>query len=96
MPLRTSNKKAVDLIRDRIAFTGSNFHGVIPSPDPNQIVMGEYAGQPIADDIKYAEYIVYSYSTPIAWFYGGGWSVVSDRFSSSTSRHQSIVRRATQ
>jgi hypothetical protein len=96
MPLRTSNKKAVDLIRDRIVFTGSNFHGVIPSPDPNQIVMGEYAGTLFVEDIKYAEYIVYSYSTPIAWFYGGGWNVTTDRFSATTSRHQSIVRRAIQ
>ena len=40
-------------------------------------------------------YVVYSYDTPIAWYsIPGGWHVVTQKFSRTTSRHQSIVRRA--
>lgn len=38
------------------------------------------------DDIRY---VVYSYSTPIAWWTGThGWHVVSQKFSPTTSKHQ--------
>ena len=30
---RTTNKNALQLISDRIAFTGSNFYGVVTPPD---------------------------------------------------------------
>ena len=39
-------------------------------------------------------YVVWSYNTPIAWCVNGGWHVVTQKFSRTTSRHQSIVRRA--
>lgn len=38
------------------------------------------------------EYIIYSYSTPIAWKSGGVWYVVSEKFSPSTTKHQSMAR----
>lgn len=38
------------------------------------------------------EYVIYSYSTPIAWKSGGVWYVVSEKFSPSTTKHQSMVR----
>lgn len=41
------------------------------------------------------DYIVYSYSTPIAWHtVDGEWFVVAQKFSNSTARHKSIVRDA--
>lgn len=41
------------------------------------------------------DYVVSSYATPIAWHSGTyGWHVVDQRFSATTSRHQSIVRLA--
>lgn len=47
------------------------------------------------DDI---DYVVYSYSTPIAWHVHDDtepyWVQVDDGFSVTTSRHQSIVRQA--
>lgn len=38
------------------------------------------------------EYVIYSYSTPIAWKAGGVWHMVSQKFSPSTTRHQGMVR----
>ena len=40
-------------------------------------------------------YVVFSYGTPIAWHHGGEWGLVSAKFSVTTSKHQSVVRRAT-
>lgn len=39
-------------------------------------------------------YVVFSYSTPIAWFEPktGTWNVMGTKYSMTTSRHQSIVR----
>lgn len=39
-------------------------------------------------------YTVYSYGTPIAWFAGTRWTVVTDKYSVTTSRHQNAVTRA--
>lgn len=39
-------------------------------------------------------YTVYSYGTPIAWFAGTRWTVVTNKFSVTTSRHQNAVIRA--
>lgn len=39
------------------------------------------------------DYVVVSYATPIAWATPEGWYVVGERFSVTTSRHQSQVRR---
>jgi hypothetical protein len=46
-------------------------------------------------DLNAVMYWVYSYSTPIAWYTGcNGWYVVEQKFSSTTSKHQTYVRRA--
>jgi len=45
-------------------------------------------------DLNSVIYWVYSYSTPIAWYTPEGWYTVEQKFSSTTSRHQSVVRRA--
>lgn len=39
-------------------------------------------------------YTVRSYATPIAWHGKYGWEMSTDKHSSTTSRHQGIVRRA--
>lgn len=61
------------------------------------------------ESVKQADYVVYSYSTPIAWhinpysdtpptsddeYPGGYWVMPDDTYSPTTSRHQSIVRTA--
>ena len=38
-------------------------------------------------------YAVMSYGTPIAWLTPRGWHVVAQRFSVTTSRHQSVTLR---
>jgi hypothetical protein len=39
-------------------------------------------------------YVVMSYATPIAWFANGEWTVPDVKYSVTTSRHQSTVRKA--
>ncbi len=42
------------------------------------------------------EYVVYSYSTPIAWWSEAhGWTIPAVKYSATTSRHQSTARIAT-
>lgn len=38
------------------------------------------------------DYTVMSYDTPIAWLTGGKWYMPQDRYSTTTSRHQGMVR----
>lgn len=40
------------------------------------------------------EYVVYSYSTPIAWYAEGKWTMPNTKYSPTTSNHQSTVHRA--
>lgn len=46
-------------------------------------------------DAPFIDYVVWSYSTPIAWHYTDlsgtrtGWHVVAQKFSSTTTKHQS-------
>lgn len=42
----------------------------------------------------HADYVVFSYGTPIAWYTADGWYVVEQKFSVTTSKHQNYVRRA--
>jgi hypothetical protein len=50
--------------------------------------------QKFYDEVNFIEYAVYSYGTPIAWHTLGGWYVVEQKFSVTTSKHQNLVRRA--
>lgn len=45
-------------------------------------------------DVRDLRYVIYSYATPIAWQTPDGWVIPSDRYSATTSRHQSTVRQA--
>lgn len=49
----------------------------------------------LALGIEGADFVVYSYATPIAWSIGGSWIVPEVRYSVTTTRHQNLVRRAT-
>jgi hypothetical protein len=44
------------------------------------------------DSFRASTFAVYSYSTPIAWVTDGRWVIPSDRYSLTTSRHQSAAR----
>jgi hypothetical protein len=39
-------------------------------------------------------YVIFSYDTPIAWFYEGGWELDSRKYSVTTSKHQNIIKRS--
>lgn len=39
-------------------------------------------------------FVIFSYNTPIGWFYDGGWEIDSRRYSVTTSRHQGLIRKA--
>ena len=45
-------------------------------------------------DGRYPTYVVFSYSTPIAYCQDGAWYVVQQKFSVTTSKHQGVVRRS--
>lgn len=45
------------------------------------------------DDAGRIDFVVWSYGTPIAWHTENGWTMPDRRYSATTSRHQSQVRR---
>jgi hypothetical protein len=42
-------------------------------------------------DVREADYVVYSYATPIAWHSANGWTLPDVRYSVTTSAHQSKI-----
>lgn len=92
---RTSNTNAGDYIADRVAFTGNNLYGEIQPFDTVIYRTGQLPNeyeQQLRLDKPF--YIVYSYSTPIAWFSDKGWFIPEVKYSQTTSKHQNYVRRA--
>lgn len=47
------------------------------------------------DSVKSASYVIYSYSTPIAWYVDGKWTIPNVSYSRTTSVHQGKIRVAT-
>jgi hypothetical protein len=92
---RTSNQKAGDLIADRVGFTGNNLYGVV---QPFDSVVYQTGQLPIEFEqqlrLDKPFYIVYSYTTPIAWVSDKGWFIPEVKYSVTTSKHQNYVRRA--
>jgi len=92
---RTSNTKAGDLIANRVAFTGNNLYGVVTPYDSVTYTTGQLPIE-FQDQLKLdrPDFIVYSYSTPIAWHSNSGWFMPNCKYSVTTSKHQNYVRRA--
>jgi len=94
---RTSNAGASDLIASRIQFKANSMAGIIWNPQQTVGSMGfgrlDYDLVALMAQQK-PDYVVYSYGTPIAWHHAGGWEIPAVRYSVTTSKHQSIVRRA--
>jgi hypothetical protein len=91
---RTANKDALWYISNRTYFKGSNLYGIVQPPlDFYEPAIGRLPHNWI-NELKGSDYIVYSYGTPIAWFKNGEWLVPNLKYSQTTSRHQSLVRRA--
>lgn len=86
----------------RSFITGGSFYGRRRHPDSARMALpvhhrlgGDDLGQWRDDNEEcLIDYVVYSYSTPIAWHRSGlGWYIVDQKFSPTTSKHQSIIRR---
>jgi hypothetical protein len=98
MTTKTANQKAGDLIRERVAFKGSNLSGhYVPLVwDCFKPVTGYLSDVYVAQLHRdQPSYIIYSYGTPIAWWSTAtGWFIPEHKYSVSTSKHQTYVRRA--
>jgi len=83
--------QARDAILARVNFTASALSGAAGKRyETGRLNIDERATYAAAD----IDYTVLSYGTPIAWHTADGWYIVGQKFSQTTSRHQSQVRRA--
>ena len=95
----TSRKNAIGKIAKMEAFDGNSMCGRI-NPDGGYMSNGRIYGDAavlwrIDETAARIRYVVYSYATPIAWVRDNGeWVVPAEKYSATTSRHQSIVRMA--
>jgi hypothetical protein len=94
MAKRTSNSAAGPLIAAREPFKGSNMTGGTGAPSQHGWLNRTQFSQQLADVANTTDYHVMSYGTPIAVHHAGGWIYPDVSHSSSTGKHQSIVRRA--
>ena len=82
------------------AYGVANMRGTDESGSTSSLPRGALVGDTarLFDEDRAAgnvEFVVWSYHTPIAWFgEDNGWVLPDEKYSSSTSRHQSRVRHA--
>ena len=94
MAKKTSNTNAGPLIQGREPFQGSSMRGATGAPSSHGWLSGTQFSQQLADVANKTDYHVMSYNTPIAVHHEGGWIYPDVSHSSTTGKHQSIVRRA--
>jgi hypothetical protein len=94
MAKKTSNTNAGPLIQGREEFKGSNMEGVKGAPSSHGWLSGTQFSKQLEEVANTTDYHVKSYNTPIAVHHEGGWTYPDVSHSSSTGKHQSIVRRA--
>lgn len=94
--LTTRSRATAEAIRDREDFVTSGSLRGITVMQPNRLGRwdsGQLAGTDLAwfyNDLPTIDYVVWSYSTPIAWWSEEfGWHRVGQTFSVTTSKHQS-------
>lgn len=83
---------AIDYIAKRQEFRASALEGRVYGAGNGRLNPEET--EKYNQDLNSVIYWVYSYSTPIAWYTPSGWYMVQQKFSPTTSRHQTTVRRA--
>jgi len=85
--------EAVEAIQNRTNFIASSLSGWEGrSSTYGQLSQDEIEQyESVKDSI---DFVVLSYRTPIAWHSSAGWYMVKQKFSTTTSRHQGIIRRA--
>ena len=88
---KTNRAKAPDFISSKVPFKASAMSGVEGSVHDTGMM-------PSSERERYKganpSYTVMSYGTPIAWHGEHGWDMSTAKHSSTTARHQGIVRRA--
>lgn len=95
--LSTRGSRVQDAIRTLTPF---RTHGALEGTDKVPYYAGRLTGTALANytegtDERLIDYVVLSYSTPIAWHMPGiGWTYVDRDFSPTTGRHQYAVRAA--
>lgn len=94
---KTSNYDARNYIAAREEFTShtGSFSGRRHTPG-RYVYTGHLPGRLAGTEtVGDADYIVFSYSTPIAWHLEDGWVVPPVSYSITTAKHQGIARSAT-
>jgi hypothetical protein len=91
--LTTRGRTTAEHIRDCKPFTTSGALSAQITDGLSNWDSGRLYGEDLDQfraDCTYIRYVVYSYSTPIAWWTGTvrGWYVVKGRWSTTTSKHQ--------
>jgi hypothetical protein len=87
-----NQRDAIHYIATRQEFKASALMGTRDIMNEGRLVGREC--EKYIEERDFIDYVVYSYSTPIAWHSIGGWYVVEQKFSPTTSKHQTYTRRA--
>lgn len=97
---RLNQRQAIAAIASGENFQASALHGFNCPSGAENIMRGIAYGvglERFKHDGERIRYVVKSYNTPIAWrLEDGTWEVPAEKYSRTTSRHQSVVRRAVQ
>ena len=93
MKLQVNQKIAMERIANREPFEASSLSGKFMNYTPSAGRLGDEYNKLIAE-FKTGAYVVFSYATPIAWFGANGWYIVEQKFSPTTSKTQTYIRRA--
>jgi hypothetical protein len=87
-----NQRDAIHYIANREEFTASALSGTADIMSAGRLNNEE--AEKYNKERDFIHYVVYSYNTPIAWHTLGGWYIVSQKFSQTTSKHQNLTRRA--
>ena len=96
MAKRKSLTEMVGSIANREEFDGSSVSGRQVGDGDNLIGRTGRMGRDLVEQMRSESpnYVVHSYGTPIAWHGNKGWTMPDTKYSVTTSKHQSYVRRA--
>lgn len=88
MALQTRSRNAIENgIKEYRHFQSASVSGQTGSPVT-------YGQLPVEwkESAKRADYVLYSYQTPIAWVVAGEWTIPPVKYSVTTTNHQGTVR----
>lgn len=91
MRYQVNQKEAMHRIVARQEFGATSLSGKFFKYTPSAGRLGEEY-KILCEDFEEGAYVVFSYSTPIAWHGKNGWYLVKEKFSVTTSKQQSKIR----